>query len=438
MTIFPDIPRFYTGLAEWLACGLMIWQMHTSPVQIKKIGLYILMGFTQVLLQLFVGQWPVLFWIPGMMLNVAWMFITFVVCLENTIQVYLYNLGKAFIFAEFIASFSWQIYCYLLYQNHRTNSWLAFIFILLSYTLLMFIFTKLLNKHQQYLKKMHLTYREIILSTLTALIIFAVSNIGFMLSKTQFPLGDIQSIFIFRTLINLCGLLLIYIQENQHYEQFLQQELAAIQHAFQSQYEQYEAYRESNQIIHQRFHDLKHQLEVIELEPSQQKRQAYVHSLKKDLQAYQSTIKTGNPIVDVMLTRKNLNCLQQKIQLTTMVDGSLLNFMETMDLCSLLGNSLDNAIESVQKNKQVQQRLINLRINKKANFVLYSIENYCQESPTFENGLPITTKKDHQLHGYGLKSLSYIANKYHGTMTVTYEENWFQLNLLFPLKKSSE
>lgn len=433
MLSFPDIPRIYTALAEWLACGLMIWQTQTTRIAHKKFGLFVLMGLGQAGLQLFVDQWSVLFWIPGMILNVAWMFLTFIVCSDDTLQVYLYNLGKAFIFAEFIASFSWQIYCYLLYQNHLTAHWLTASFMVISYLLLTLACRWFLNKYQQYLKHAHLTYREIVLSTLTALIIFAVSNIGFMLSKTQFLLGDIQSIFIFRTLINLCGLMLIYIQENQHYEQFLQQELAAIQHVFQSQYEQYEAYRESNQIIHQRFHDLKHQLEIIELEPSQQKRQAYVHSLKKDLQAYQSTIKTGNPIIDVMLTRKNLNCLQQKIQLTTMVEGSLLNFMETMDLCSLLGNSLDNAIESVEKNQQIEQRLINLRISQKASFVLYSIENYCQEAPTFENGLPVTTKTDTQLHGYGLKSLSYIANKYQGTMTVTYEDHWFKLNLLFPI-----
>ncbi|WP_258421028.1 ATP-binding protein [Loigolactobacillus coryniformis] len=107
--------------------------------------------------------------------------------------------------------------------------------------------------------------------------------------------------------------------------------------------------------------------------------------------------------------------------------------IETMDLCSLLGNALDNAIESSLKIADTEKRLINLRIAQKANFILFSLENYVEAPPSFEGGLPKTTKSDQQQHGYGLKSIDYIANKYNGSLTVGVKDNWFSIKVLLPL-----
>ena len=49
------------------------------------------------------------------------------------------------------------------------------------------------------------------------------------------------------------------------------------------------------------------------------------------------------------------------------------------------------------------------------------------------NGLPETTKDDSPLHGYGLKSIRYLTEKYHGNMTVTAEEGIFHVNILLPI-----
>lgn len=430
--LLPNIPRFYTAIAEWGACIFIIFQFDRQTW--KKGGLFLLpfMGAGQILLQLFVGTWPLLFWIPGMMLNVLWMLLTLYLTLDISKFSYFYNLCKAFIFAEFIASLSWQLFC-ILFLRTTEHAAVRLGFMLMMYlllSLLYYIFEKR-SPHQVVLK--NIKKREVVIAVLSAIIIFTVSNMGFMFSQTFLAAGDGQSIFIFRTFINLCGLLILYIQEGMRYDIYLRNELSSINNVLQSQYEQYEAFKESNALVSQKFHDLKHQLDIIEMESEPAKRKEYVSQLKKDITQYQATVKTGNAIMDVILTRKNSFCIQNKITFTCIVDGKLLDFIEVMDLCSLLGNALDNAIESTLKNVDTDKRLINLRVEKKAGFLLFLLNNYSEDQLSFEDGLPKTTKDDKEYHGYGLKSISYIANKYDGTMTISHENNWFSLKVLLPI-----
>lgn len=152
------------------------------------------MGAGQILLQLFVGTWPLLFWIPGMMLNVLWMLLTLYLTLDISKFSYFYNLCKAFIFAEFIASLSWQLFCILFLRTteHATVrlGFMLMMYLLLS--LLYYIFEKR-SPHQVVLK--NIKKREVVIAVLSAIIIFTVSNMGFMFSQTFLAAGDGQSIF---------------------------------------------------------------------------------------------------------------------------------------------------------------------------------------------------------------------------------------------------
>ena len=61
------------------------------------------------------------------------------------------------------------------------------------------------------------------------------------------------------------------------------------------------------------------------------------------------------------------------------------------------------------------------------------VENYYQgDSIKVEDGLPVTTKKDSVYHGYGVKSMQYLVNKYRGDMSICVEHNVFSLKLLLP------
>ena len=68
-------------------------------------------------------------------------------------------------------------------------------------------------------------------------------------------------------------------------------------------------------------------------------------------------------------------------------------------------------------------------------FVLIRVENYLEESLRFANGLPVTTKGGRDEHGFGLKSIRYLAQKYGGSMMAAVEEQWFILKVMLPLGK---
>ena len=65
--------------------------------------------------------------------------------------------------------------------------------------------------------------------------------------------------------------------------------------------------------------------------------------------------------------------------------------------------------------------------------MIIRFENYCEEELIFEQNLPVTTKKQAEFHGYGLKSLRHTVHKYGGEVDINVEEHWFYLKILIPI-----
>lgn len=275
--------------------------------------------------------------------------------------------------------------------------------------------------------------RSTLIFIITGIIIFAVSNIGFLLSRTSFHLGNAYAVFFVRTIVNISGFCLLYLQQYQMIDYHRRRELDNVQNLFQSQYQQYKAYAENTHYINRKAHDLKHQINEILAESNIEIRQKYLSNLKEAIDNLRTKIETGNGVLDTILTRKNMYCQEHQINFTCIANGALLHNLDIMDLCSLFGNALDNAIEHVEQIADVEKRLITLKLQNKGKMVILRVDNYCTTSPLSDDGLPKTTKKDRENHGYGLKNIEYIAKKYKGNMTVEIEDNWFSLCVVFPI-----
>ena len=128
-----------------------------------------------------------------------------------------------------------------------------------------------------------------------------------------------------------------------------------------------------------------------------------------------------------------------------MVDGDLLSGIHVKDICSLFGNLLDNAIEATQQVVDHDKRLITMSVRSRNQFIIVECENYSDSSNVrlrknqkrriFKNdNLPSTTKKDNVKHGFGLKSIGQVAEKYDGAMNVSYEDGWFKVKVLLSNK----
>lgn len=123
-------------------------------------------------------------------------------------------------------------------------------------------------------------------------------------------------------------------------------------------------------------------------------------------------------------------------RLSNHLDLTLSIPLKPTDLSILIGNALDNAIESVEKISDPDKRLIHVSVNRQKGFLRIRVENCYEGDIRFVAGLP-STRKDARYHGYGMKSIRSVVEKYNGSMIVKAEDGWFELRLLFPVPQST-
>ncbi len=187
--------------------------------------------------------------------------------------------------------------------------------------------------------------------------------------------------------------------------------------------------QENIEIINRKCHDLKHQLSAYDAADDAD-RAEYLDEIKRSILIYDSSIQTGNKALDVVLMEKKLLCNKLHIDFSFIVDGEKLAFMKNSDLFSLFGNALDNAIESLREEKP-ESRVLTLKVTGNGSITNICLENYCSKVLHFEDGLPVSTKVNDGYHGFGMKSIRFIVQKYDGQMLVYKKDNRFVLEILF-------
>lgn len=200
------------------------------------------------------------------------------------------------------------------------------------------------------------------------------------------------------------------------------------------QKELYKLRKDDIETINMICHDLKKHLESLKLFANEEERLEYYNRVNKTIQSYDSQLETGSKVLDILLTQKNLICMKNDIDLTCVADGKKMNFIHAVDLYTILGNAIDNAIESVLTVSDPERKIISVSVWTKGKLLLMQVENYFENKDlTFENGLPLTTKKESDGHGYGLKSIRNSVEKYDGCMDVSVQNNMFKLMVFIPI-----
>ena len=88
---------------------------------------------------------------------------------------------------------------------------------------------------------------------------------------------------------------------------------------------------------------------------------------------------------------KTIYCQKHGITITSVIDGTLFKFMNAMDISSIFGNALDNAIECETKIASKEKRLIHVNAHSRKNFLIILFENYYEGESHLGTGLPVTT-----------------------------------------------
>lgn len=370
--------------------------------------------------------------VPSMLLIVLLLLGYIYICNDFSLREAGFYFVKAFINGEFAASLCWQIYYYLRYVRGMQGELLKWVELILVYAVIFTMLALMELNLKKDLEELHITRRELLVVIIIAASVFAMSNLSYLDQNGLFSGTFVMDIFIIRTLVDLSGIAVLYAYHVQVKEIQIRFEKETLHNIMEMQYKNYQLSKENIDMVNRKYHDLKHQINLLKTQAYVGKSTSYLEKMEREIRVYETQNKTGNQILDAVLTNKAMICQNKEIELKFIVDGGALSFMEDMDVSALFGNMLDNAIESAEKQREKQKRLIWLYVTKEKQFVRIRTENYCDEKIQFKNGMPVTTKKDRRLHGYGMKSIKSTVEKYHGSVVAAQENNWFELKILLP------
>lgn len=162
--------------------------------------------------------------------------------------------------------------------------------------------------------------------------------------------------------------------------------------------------------------------------------ETYLNELDQDLTTVDTVIKTGNVMVDAILNSKISVAASRGIavEAKAIVPGELDTSLSEVDVCLIIGNLMDNAIEACMKIEQERQRFIRVYMDiLKGQLYIYII-NAMGENPR-KAGSVYTSAKSRDNHGFGLMRIDEVVDKYHGYLDRQHEEGVFATEIMLPL-----
>ena len=155
--------------------------------------------------------------------------------------------------------------------------------------------------------------------------------------------------------------------------------------------------------------------------------QKYNHTLNAP-GAFHPTFDTGNGIADALLTDKSEKASAINANLT--FNGAIpQNALSPTDLCVILGNTLDNAIDACQKLDPKTDKTIAIDCNCSSGFLFLSISNPVSEKVIIHDNYISTTKENKTLHGFGLYSLNSVVKRYDGEVRLSSTDDCFTVDI---------
>lgn len=177
------------------------------------------------------------------------------------------------------------------------------------------------------------------------------------------------------------------------------------------------------------FHDFHNHIGVLRQLLAHQKydeAQGYLDKLQAPIREMVDTVWTADETVDYLINSKMQTAAEAGVSFTARVEFPRHTNIESADMCAILGNLLDNALEAARQVAQKEQRSIELTIRRINQMLVIKVENTYSGRTVSENGRLKTTKTDGGLHGWGLKSAKTAAEKYDGMVRTSCGERTFR------------
>ena len=202
--------------------------------------------------------------------------------------------------------------------------------------------------------------------------------------------------------------------------------------------EYYQALLKQNENQRILIHDIKNHLHSISHLNEQEEREkiaTYIHQLTHSPALGNTARICDNKLLNLVLYQYQHQCTEKNILLQPDIRSGVIDFMEENDITSLFCNLLDNAVESAMK---TMDGYIELSIDKRIStpFIIITLVNSCRVSPFSKDGTQLISHKGDPLrHGYGMKSIKRIVEKYHGDMQTYYDSENLTFHTIIMLRK---
>ena len=238
-----------------------------------------------------------------------------------------------------------------------------------------------------------------VLAVVTLLIVLVANGARSVFAAESASLSALCSV-----LLVCCCVFILFLRSDMLERRRLKQEIGVIESLRAKELRHYEQLKSNIDLVNVKCHDIKHYIDR----------------------------ETGNETLDIVLSEYRVYCASHGILFTAFADGAALRGMGVADICSLFGNIMENAVEACERVQDPARRVISLNVRSLAGQVSVCAENYFEGEVRFADGLPVTRKEDTFRHGYGVKSIRMIAEKYGGTMQCGAAGGLFSVRVLFP------
>ena len=204
---------------------------------------------------------------------------------------------------------------------------------------------------------------------------------------------------------------------------------------------QYEQIISSTEILRGIKHDIFNHLETLSLlikSKEYQKATSYIKTISSELSINHKLVSTGNIPIDCIISNKYALAINKQIKFDYTIHLPKKLPLNDVSICSLLGNILDNAIESCEKVSSPKKRYISLTLRPFNNMLLINSTNSSiGDYKLSKSGGFLTTKQsdaDTSYHGIGINQIRRIVKEHKGFIRISPELNSFTLEIMIPLQ----
>lgn len=277
-----------------------------------------------------------------------------------------------------------------------------------------------------------LNRRDFIVLLIFELILFVLLNSR----VSRFLGGDFneKTELVAVTLASAFVVVFLYLKNNNYLREQEQQDKMQIAQ-LQQQYAYYQDKRKDEERIRSIYHDMKNHLLVLENRENAEETRQMAEKLRSQIADYEDYVHTGNDFLDIIIKDKSERAREKQIDFSAAIDFGEAGFIDPLDISTIFGNAIDNAIEASEKLPE-DRRMIEVKAGRVQDMVSIVIQNNYDGSRTPEDKR--TSKADAFMHGFGISNIKKAAEKYGGACTFTGKDGQFVVKILLPIPPSDE